>query len=195
MSTNNKKRRSQKACNFCHQRKMKCNNVTPQCTNCLTYEQECIYDQTPKRLRLSNDRIERLEEENQCLQAKLASQKTIEGQSLQSQAHMSTDRRGNQSLTDGLDSTTNMNSMTASAQADRSRSIIAHTVQELEFHGPSSLLFDETIFEQTDIQKPITSKASESVDSARLIAEAAAQREPPTPTVLRNGVSNANIVD
>lgn len=184
LRTNNKKRRSQKACNFCHQRKLKCNNATPRCTNCLAYEQECTYDQTPKRLRPSNDRIERLQEQNRRLHAQLASQTADQDQGLYAPARVRMGRSANPSIADALDSPMNMDSTRALPQPDRSRSPVRHTVPDLEFHGLSSLLFDETTLEQDNGQKAIASVASESVDSTRLMAEAAAQREPPIPIIL-----------
>lgn len=93
---------------------------------------------------------------------------------------------GNPSIADALDTPVDTDSPHALSQPERFRSNINHTVLEIGFHGPSSLLFDEAVLEQDDSHKAITSDVTESVDSARLMAEAAAQREPPISAFLRN---------
>ncbi|KAH8694226.1 hypothetical protein BGW36DRAFT_218138 [Talaromyces proteolyticus] len=44
-------RRALKACRFCRQRKMKCDNKQPSCNACNFHGKHCVYDELPKRPR------------------------------------------------------------------------------------------------------------------------------------------------
>lgn len=50
---------------------MRSKMAAPECSNCITHEQEFIYGQGPKKLRPPNDHIERLEAETQRLRNQL----------------------------------------------------------------------------------------------------------------------------
>lgn len=141
-----KRRRARKACQFCHQRKMKCNNELPKCSNCVTHGQACTYAQGPKKPRPSNERISRLEEENRRLQASLASGRINDEQ--EAQRSMRTTRSSlrnmpvdgsthvvNQSGHPDDESTAEENLPPSPMKADAPKTT--------EFYGPSSVLFDE----------------------------------------------------
>ena len=174
-----KRRRAQKACQFCHQRKMKCNNQLPRCSNCFTHGQACTYAQGTKKPRPSNDRISRLEEENRQLQASLASGSTSDDQKTQRSARTtrSSNRRTpieesarpvTQSCATDGEPTVKEGSSLSPPRADASRST--------GFHGPSSVLFDEdapNIRQSKDLnggEYPLESLSSD------LMAKAATQR-------------------
>ena len=169
-------RRSHKACNFCHRRKFKCNNDTPQCANCISYEQECVYDQTPKRARPSNSRIQQLEQENRRLKANLATTRMKRHRLSQSQTTVPTTSEA-QSTADDLDSTVDLESVVALSQSDKSRSTTINTEGEVGYHGPSSLLCDDFSPEPNSNRKREILKTSESEESAHLMADAAALRK------------------
>lgn len=143
-----KRRRAQKACQFCHQRKMKCSNGLPKCSNCVTHGQACNYAQGPKKPRPSNDRISRLEEENRQLHTCLASGSANDDQA----AHrdVRTTRRSiprviaeeNAHSVDGSSHSDD----DATARGDLSLNPARRDAPvTIEFHGPSSVLFDEDI--------------------------------------------------
>ncbi len=174
-----KRKRAQKACQFCHQRKMKCNNQLPMCSNCNTHGQACTYAQGPKKPRPSNDRISRLEEENRQLHAYLADDATInkqgEGRSAR-ETRRSTPRVSAEdnahpiaaSKTTDVESVANEDLSLSPTRADALRNV--------EFHGPSSVLFDE---DAPNIEKVGDLNAGEhslEPPSSELMAKAATQR-------------------
>ena len=63
------------ACEFCRQRKMKCNNERPECQNCNEHGRHCVYAELAKKPRPSTARIVQLEQENQQLRESLESLK------------------------------------------------------------------------------------------------------------------------
>lgn len=176
---NRKRRRAQKACQFCHQRKMKCNNELPKCSNCATHEQACTYTQGPKKPRPSNDRISRLEEENRRLHASLASGSKSDHQDVQRgmRTTRSSDRK---SPVDGSTHAVAQPGHTddeSTAKEDLSPSPVrADAPNSTEFYGPSSVLFDEDapnagrIMELRGGEHPLESP------SAELMANATTQR-------------------
>ena len=174
-----KRKRAQKACQFCHQRKMKCNNQLPKCSNCTTHDQPCTYAQGPKKPRPSNDRISRLEEENRQLHVYLADNATINKQGEGSSARETRRSTPRVSAEDNAhpiaaSKTTNVESV---ANEDLSLSPTrAVAIRNVEFHGPSSVLFDEggpNIGEVGDLN---AGEHSLEPPSSELMANAATQR-------------------
>ena len=175
-----KRRRAPKACQFCHQRKMKCDNEAPKCSNCVTHGQVCDYAQGPKKPRPSNDRISRLEEENRQLHASLANGSTGDDQEAQGSAYMTAKplRRVPTEINSPSNAQLSHTDDVPTVRIDRSLSPAeAHAPKSTEFHGPSSVLFDD---QAPDIghtksvsggEQPLESL------SAELMAEAAKQRE------------------
>ncbi len=158
---------------------MKCDNELPKCSNCVTHGQACTYSQGIKKPRPSNDRISRLEEENRQLQASLANGSTSDDQEAQRSARTtrSSIRRTSieesarpvtQSCATDDEPTGNEGSSLSLPRADASKST--------EFHGPSSVLFDEdtpNIRQSKDLnggEYPLESLSSE------LMVKAATQR-------------------
>ena len=174
-----KRKRAQKACQFCLQRKMKCNNEVPKCSNRLTHGQVCTYAQGPGRPRPSNDRISLLEEENRQLHA------CLDGGS-RSDDHQA--QRGVRTTRSSFRITStngSANPVAQSSQPDdgltdkehRSLSPARVTAPKSDkFHGPSSLLFDEdapSIGPNKDVNNgghPL------GPPSSKLVAEAATRR-------------------
>lgn len=171
-----KRKRAPKACQFCHQRKLKCNNTIPKCGNCVSYNKECIYDQSPKRPRPSNDRIARLEAENQHLQAQLANET---GNDEGKPHSRDSDGSNEPSIENSTASVLDAGHRSGMNQPDGFPPPTVGFVQLVDFHGPSSILFDEATLEQGDSQAPIVSRASDGLASAQLMADAATQRKLP----------------
>lgn len=174
-----KRKRAQKACQFCHQRKLKCNNEHPTCSNCVTHGKACTYAQGPKRPRPSNDRISRLEEENRQLHASLAGVTPSHDQEAQGSARtskMSTRRMSREGDTHPVAHASNTDDESTAEGNSPPNSMRADALKNIEFHGPSSVLFDDN--------GPITAhtqdlNAGEQLlqpTSSKLMANAATQR-------------------
>ena len=166
-----KRKRARKACQLCHQRKLKCGNELPKCNNCTTYERECVYQEGPKKPRPSNDRIERLEEENRSLQAQLAQATPGSTESLgtdhriagASESEPSTnDRGGSPGLHPG----------SAGIPPSSNKNLLS----DLEYHGPSSALFDASSWRSNEIGGKSNFELPSEGVTAQLMDEAAAQR-------------------
>ncbi|KAL8722083.1 MAG: hypothetical protein Q9225_001370 [Loekoesia sp. 1 TL-2023] len=168
-----KRKRAPKACQFCHQRKLKCNNTIPKCGNCVSYDKECIYDQSLKRPRPSNNQIARLEAENQHLQAQLANRT---GNDIGKPHWGDSDGSNKSSIENNIASMLDAGRQSGTTQSDGSPPPTVGFMQPIDFHGPSSILFDEATLEQGDSQAPIVSRASDGLASAQLMADAATQR-------------------
>ena len=174
-----KRRRAQKACQFCHQRKMKCNNESPKCSNCATHGQACTYARESKKPRPSNERISRLEEENRQLQACLAGSSTSDDQ--EAQRSMRTTRSSIRRIPSGGNThpvtQSTHTEAESSAKEDSSLSPVrAYARKNIDFHGPSSILFDEDAPNLRYIQDPNGSEHLLEPLSAELMAKAATQR-------------------
>ena len=166
-----KRKRARKACQLCHQRKLKCGNELPKCNNCTTYERECVYHEGPKKPRPSNDRIERLEEENRSLQAQLA-QITPRSTEAASADQPFTGTSDSEPSTNGREGSTGHQPDPASLPPSSNNNLLS----DLEYHGPSSALFDATFWRTSETgDKSNFNLPSERVTS-QLMNEAAAQR-------------------
>ena len=177
-----KRRRAQLACQFCRQRKMRCSNELPKCATCVSYDEDCVYNQGPKKARPSNSRISCLEEENRQLQARLAGHPLGDGASL---------RDGLPSVSGSLqnDSGDAESSSTARDQRGERESSVQHgqtplapktdveMIDEAAFHGPSSLLFDEAPLNLERTLSSESEKCSAETASTALMEEAAKQRK------------------
>ena len=153
---------------------MRCGNEHPKCLNCVAYKEICYYEQGPKKARPSNSRILRLEEENRALQERLAKSK-------RSQAESSKDLSGHsppsnpRSSDDSSDDASGDAEKGSASTASPSRPSLKN--ESLEFHGPTSVLFDEAAPKSK--QEFIEGRQgipSEDV-STNLMAEAAVQRQ------------------
>lgn len=162
-----KRRRAQKACHFCRQRKIRCGNEEPNCLNCVAYKESCYYEQGPKKARPSNSRISRLEEENRILQERLTRANTGK---LSPPGHQS--RPGNSSEDCSSEDDGNEGSVSTI-----SPSRVGTNNANPEFHGPTSVLFDEAAPKSKQNLKQAAQKLSSESASSILMAEAAAQRQ------------------
>ncbi len=174
-----KRRRAQKACQFCHQRKMKCNNELPKCSNCVTHGQACTYAQGTKKPRPSNDRISRLEEENRQLHASLASGSRSDDQEAQGSARTTRSSNRRTSIEE-IANPVNQSCATGDEPPAKEglslRSPRADALESPGFHGPSSVLFDE---DAPNIRQPKDLNGGEDPlkpVSSELMAKAATQR-------------------
>ena len=144
---------------------MRCGNEVPSCTNCRAYNERCVYDAGPKKPRPSNSRIRRLEEENRNLQARLAQQT---GNTLNPQAagYSQPDSKTSEARIETDDSSS------ASTSSDESDAEGASP----EYHGPSSVFYDDGIAggRRRTNQEP---EGRSNPPPFKLTAEAAAQRE------------------
>lgn len=166
-----KRKRARKACQLCHQRKLKCGNELPKCNNCTTYGRECVYHEGPKKPRPSNDRIERLEEENRSLHAQLAqiTPRSIEGVSSD---HLISGASESELATNDRGGSPELHPESASIPPSSKNNLLS----DLEYHGPSSALFDATFWRNNETgDKSSFDLPSERVTS-QLMNEAAAQR-------------------
>lgn len=175
-SPDGKRRRAQRACQFCHQRKMKCNNELPKCSNCLTHGQACTYAQGQKKPRPSNDRISHLEEENRRLQASLTIGSTTDNQEAQRSVRTTRNSLRNRPI-EGSTHRATLPSHTddeSIAKEDRSLSpVTADAPKTTEFHGPSSVLFD---VDAPNVRQTNSGEYPLEPLSAELMAKAATQR-------------------
>ena len=176
-----KRTRAQKACQFCHQRKMKCNNNLPSCANCLTKGQNCTYAQGPKKPRPSNERISRLEEENQQLHASLASGTTKrerQGRGSTQKTMSSTRKNPQEDHADTLPRSkrTDGKSTAKEGSSLSTSTVRADATQSTEFHGPSSPMFDEDDPSTGQTRNVDTGEHTLEPPSDKLMANAATQR-------------------
>lgn len=173
-----KRKRAQKACQFCHQRKMKCNNEVPKCANCVTHEQVCTYAHGPKKPRPSNDRISRLEEENRQLHAYFdgGSRSDDHGAPKSLRVKRSSSRRNPTEGSTNPAAQLIQTDRGLTAEEDLSLSPgRVDTPMNDKFHGPSSVLFDE--YPPCIGNKDVNSSEHPLEPlSSKLIAEAATQR-------------------
>lgn len=159
---------------------MKCSNGLPKCSNCVTHGQACNYAQGPKKPRPSNDRISRLEEENRQLHTCLASGSANDDQA----AHrdVRTTRRSiprviaeeNAHSVDGSSHSDD----DATARGDLSLNPARRDAPvTIEFHGPSSVLFDEDIPSRRQNKDLAGDHNPLDPLSSALMAKAATQRQ------------------
>ena len=168
-----KRKRAQKACHFCHERKLKCDKNGSDCSNCVTYDRKCVYDKTPKKSRPSNKQIAQLEAENQRLQTQLAQRTSNhQGKSVSRNSHGS----DASTSSDGSRSAHHAGQYENMPHNHTSLSNVKDVAQVIDFYGPSSILFDELPREQDSSHAELISEVSNSHDSAQLMAEAATQR-------------------
>ena len=157
---------------------MKCNNELPKCSNCVTHGQACTYAQESKKPRPSNERISRLEEENRQLQACLAGSSTSDDQ--EAQRSMRTTRSSIRRIPSGENTLPVAQSIhtedESTAKENSSLSAVRADAPKIEFHGPSSILFDEDAPNQKNIQDPNGGEHHLEPLSAELMANAATQR-------------------
>ena len=113
---------------------MRCGNEEPSCLNCVAYKEVCKYVEGPKKARPSNHRILKLEEENRKLQEKLAEQAKKSPDDTSNSASPQDQRRspgGPHDIDDESEP-----SSTSSSEITKER-------ENPEYHGPSSVFFDE----------------------------------------------------
>ena len=174
-----KRRRAQKACQFCHQRKIKCNTQIPKCAKSPTPQKESTYTQGHKKPRPSNDRISRLEEENRLLHASLASGSTGDHQDAQRRVR-TTRRSHRKSPLDGSTPAVAQPGHTddqSTAKGDPSPSPVrAHALKSTTFCGPSSVLFDEDALNAGQTTELSGGEHTLESPSAELMANATTQR-------------------
>ena len=153
---------------------MRCGNEEPKCLNCVAYKEKCYYDQGPKKARPSNSRIMRLEEENRMLQERLAKTKNSSPPAAESKSSRKHVPHRPISLDDSSDDTS-----TESDEGDSDSSPSKADVgnKNPEFHGPTSVFFDETAPENVQGLEESTQDLSLENMSTNLMAEAAAQRQ------------------
>ncbi|CAI6261787.1 unnamed protein product [Periconia digitata] len=155
VSTRSRKQRVAAACDFCRRRKLGCDNKKPKCTKCIVHSRECTYAERFSE-RPSNSRIAHLLEENKNLRAAIDTQKAR-----------------------SIDTTTTVRTDTLndapSRAATAARSTTAIDAIGANFHGPSSVLHDQTAAAWSSSVNP-TKVRNTNVRSA-LFAEAARQRQ------------------
>ena len=171
-----KRKRARRACLLCHQRKLKCGNELPRCNNCNTYGRDCVYHEGPKKPRPSNDRIERLEEENRSLQAQLQLAQTTPGSGEGASADdlitvaSENELRNNDPVRNGGSLGPHPGSATIPLPSNN------NVLSDLEYHGPSCPLFDATFWRTNETEgKSAFDFPSEDVTS-QLMNQAASQR-------------------
>ena len=153
---------------------MRCGNEEPNCLNCIAYKEICYYEQGPKKARPSNSRILRLEEENRLLQERLVKQMSENLGS--SKTAVKTPPAGNAAGADHSSDASSGDGDGDSASSSSPSKTNANP-ETPEFHGPTSVFFDEA--PPKGGQKPRDEFKKTSLDhvSSNLMAEAAAQRE------------------
>ncbi|KAL8793874.1 MAG: hypothetical protein Q9195_003493 [Heterodermia aff. obscurata] len=170
-----KRKRARKACQLCHQRKLKCGNELPKCNNCTTYGRDCVYLDGIKKPRPSNDRIERLEEENRSLRAQLAQLTPASAEGVSADDLITGASESEPRTTDpvrGGDSP-DFHPRSRSTPLSSNNNVLS----DLEYHGPSSALFDAMFSRGSEVgEKSAFDLPSEGVIS-QLMNEAAAQRQ------------------
>ena len=172
----NKRKRARKACLLCHQRKLKCGNELPKCNNCTTYGRECVYDEGPKKPRPSNDRIGRLEEENRSLQAQLAQRTSGLAEGVSADDLITVGSESEIKTNDHVRSGSNLGPHPGSASIPPSSD--TKLLSDLEYHGPSSALFDATFWRTNETEEKGTFDLPSEGVSSQLMDAAAAQRMP-----------------
>ena len=169
-----KRKRARKACLWCHQRKLKCGNELPKCNNCTTYGRECVYHEGPKKPRPSNDRIERLEEENRSLQAQLAHLTPTSAESVSADDLITVASESEPKTDDPLRSVGSLGPHPRSASIPPSSD--NNVLSDLEYLGPSGALFDATLSRTLETGKTSTLDLPSEVVTLNLMNEATAQR-------------------
>ncbi|KAH8689158.1 putative nitrogen assimilation transcription factor nirA [Talaromyces proteolyticus] len=147
-SNGKRKKRVGTACDFCRQRKLGCDNAKPKCENCRTQGKSCIYSERMKNIRPTNTQIRRLEEENAQLRRSLArtrSQMNVE------RMPDTQDRQQSISVHEENNSVHQLRQMPVSRSApDQDQACFSTGDREVQFHGPSSAMFDESNQQATE---------------------------------------------
>ncbi|KAL3442466.1 fungal-specific transcription factor domain-containing protein [Aspergillus insuetus] len=191
--TQKRKKRVAAACDFCRRRKLGCDNTSPRCGNCQSYEKQCTYAARARQARPSNSRIRQLEEENARLR------RLSQGSVLQS-AERAFDREsveqqipaggpvptGSHREDDLVEETVTLldepSGLTPPVRDHRrhsnhrlSRHYASQPDRESRFHGPSSAMFDESY----PINATVVGSYVAKVDyrKCQLLAETTRQRQ------------------
>lgn len=153
---------------------MRCDVSSPRCGNCVAYKEVCYYEQRPKKARPSNSQISRLEEENRLLQQRLEEAKASKAD--QSQKPSKTIlRKRSSSPDDSSSENAGGSSGHSTSSASPSRDPVQN--ENPEFHGPTSVFFDEAAPQSKLKLKEQSQKSAVEDVSTNLMAEAAAQRQ------------------
>ncbi|KAJ5291268.1 hypothetical protein N7478_000519 [Penicillium angulare] len=173
-TTASRARRAAKACAFCKQRKLRCDNEKPTCSSCKGHGKECVYITGPEKPRPSKARLSRLEAENYQLHQRLAA---IEAQS--EEGSRSAEASEDQPQIEMQESS--VEEVVRRSEADQSRSAVSRIFisanGDSSYHGLTSTLFDDAPMDRrsqmrlTDPQVPV-----EHIKK-RLMGEAAYQRQ------------------
>ena len=152
---------------------MRCGNEQPKCVNCVAYKEDCYYEHRPKKARPSNSQIARLEEENRLLQKRLDEvninvvRETKDfGESIPQRQSSSPEDSSSENAGDS-----DQPSTSSSPTKENMKN------QNSEFHGPSSVFFDETPPQRKQLLKEESQKSVLEDLSKNLTEEAAAQRQ------------------
>ncbi len=152
---------------------MRCGNEQPNCLNCVAYKEVCYYEQRPKKARPSNFQISRLEEENRLLQQRLEEVKG--GKETESRKPDKTVSNRHFSPPDDSSENAGASSGHSTSSPSPSRERIGN--ENPEFHGPTSVIFDEAAPQsKLKINEESQKSAVEDI-STNLMVEAAAQRQ------------------
>ena len=173
-ASSSKRKRARKACQLCHQRKLKCGNELPKCNNCTTYGKDCIYCEGSKRPRPSNDRIERLEEENRSLQARLAQVTPDYAEGVSIDTSITGASECEPKAIEPIPSGGGPEFHTEPTKTPPSSN--NNLLSDLEYHGPSSALFDAMGSRTDESGDDCTFDLPSEGVSSQLMNEAAAQR-------------------
>ncbi|EED14997.1 nitrogen assimilation transcription factor nirA, putative [Talaromyces stipitatus ATCC 10500] len=143
VSTNKRKKRVGTACDFCRQRKLGCDNAKPKCENCRCSGKDCTYAERVKKIRPTNAQIRHLEDENAQLKSSLSKLRSRLNQVEQS--NDAGDDSHHVNHRDPMRPTVSTRLTQQTIQSSRPNQPYYSTAdREVQFHGPSSALFDES---------------------------------------------------
>ncbi|KFA79333.1 hypothetical protein S40288_03540 [Stachybotrys chartarum IBT 40288] len=184
-----RKQRSSGACDFCRRRKLGCDNANPKCENCREHAQTCTYSQRPRAARPSNGRIQALEAENARLRNTLgaidrppAAIEIFDGHFTPSTSSTTSPRSNdsNGTITVSVTQPTVSRPRPVEATPESSNTGQAHppcalAARKPQFHGPSSVMFDEQPVRPQQTSRTLTSTDIQAKNA--LLAESTRQRK------------------
>ncbi|KAJ5387049.1 hypothetical protein N7509_009590 [Penicillium cosmopolitanum] len=181
-TTPHKSRRAAKACAFCRQRKLRCNNEKPACSSCRGHGKECIYTVGPKRPRPSKAQLSRLEAENQQLRQQItASELRSESASTPTETRTSDPRPESQEPQPlgVIPRRPDVGKHTPSVDPARSTvsRIFISPNGDSSYHGLTSALFDDAPLDRRSQMRSTAPQVPVEHIQKRLMGESAYQRQ------------------
>ncbi|KAL2858590.1 fungal-specific transcription factor domain-containing protein [Aspergillus pseudoustus] len=180
-----KTQRAAIACEYCREKKIRCDGAKPACSTCKARGRECRQYVVPRKPRPTNSRIRQLERENQRLRALSAETRPHEASSTGNVVRVG----ANGSTYSGgvrVPSAANVESQSLLLAHDYHHELPAkgtnHRLAEIPqtgqpgYHGPTSALYDETREFCERSSSPSPSNPSTEPHDDLLVAEAAKQR-------------------